>query len=47
VRVETDEKLKRGDQAVIVGYDAERQEFTVAAMGDVLEDDRRRGSGTT
>jgi hypothetical protein len=32
VRVETEQKLKRGDQAVIVGYDEERQEFTVAAM---------------
>jgi hypothetical protein len=30
VRVESGEKLARGDQAVIVGYDAERQEFTVA-----------------
>lgn len=34
VRVESGEKLGRGDQAVIVGYDAERQEFTVAPMED-------------
>lgn len=45
VRIEGDEKLKRGDQAVIVGYDADRQEFTVAAMGDVLDDPRRQGGG--
>ncbi|MBX3187147.1 MAG: DUF1449 family protein [Labilithrix sp.] len=35
VRIETGddaEKLKRGDQAVIVGYDDERQEFTVAPL---------------
>lgn len=37
VRVEAGEKLARGDQAVIVGYDAERQEFTVAPMDDGLE----------
>lgn len=35
VRVETGEKLGRGDQAVIVGYDEEREEFTVAPMPDV------------
>jgi len=36
VRVEAGEKLGRGDQALIVGYDAERQEFTVAPMDDLL-----------
>ncbi len=41
VRVESGEKLGRGDQAVIVGYDAERQEFTVAPMDDVLEPRRQ------
>jgi hypothetical protein len=39
VRVESGERLGRGDQAVIVGYDAERQEFTVAPMDGVLDDD--------
>ncbi len=40
VRVESGERLARGDQAVIVGYDAHKQEFTVAPMPDVLEDVR-------
>lgn len=50
VRVESGEKLARGQQAVIVGYDDERHEFTVAPM-DVLEheedvgDAKRTGSG--
>jgi len=38
VRVETDEKLARGDQALIVGYDAERHEFTVAPMKNLLDE---------
>ncbi len=38
VRVETGEKLKRGDQVVIVGYDGERQEFTVAPMEGLLDE---------
>ena len=38
VRVETGEKLKRGDQVVIVSYDGERQEFTVAAMDNLLDE---------
>jgi hypothetical protein len=38
VRVESGERLGRGDQAVIVGYDAERQEFTVAPMEGLLEE---------
>lgn len=44
VRVEETEesKLGRGDQAVIVGYDPERQEFTVAPMENLLEDRSRR-----
>lgn len=37
VRVESGEKLARGQQAVIVGYDDDRHEFTVAPM-DVLDD---------
>lgn len=45
VRVESGEKLGRGDQAVIVGYDAAKQEFTVAPMDDVLEDASRRRQG--
>ena len=40
VRVESGERLARGDQAVIVGYDADKQEFTVAPMPDLLEDVR-------
>jgi hypothetical protein len=36
VRVDAGEKLGRGDEALIVGYDAERQEFTVAPVGDLL-----------
>jgi hypothetical protein len=42
VRVDTGETLKRGDQVVIVGYDDDRQEFTVAPMDNVLDDDRAR-----
>ena len=38
VRVETGEKLKRGDQVVIVSYDGDRQEFTVAAMENLLDE---------
>jgi hypothetical protein len=37
VRVESGEKLARGQQAVILGYDPDRHEFTVAPMDDVLE----------
>lgn len=44
VRVESGEKLARGDQAVIVGYDAEKQEFTVAPMDDVLDEEPRQKS---
>jgi hypothetical protein len=35
VRVETGDKLGRGDQAVIVDYDDEKQEFTVAPLPKV------------
>ena len=42
VRVESGERLERGDQAVIVGYDPERQQFTVAPMEGVLDEDRAR-----
>lgn len=38
VRVETGETLKRGDQVVIVSYDGDRQEFTVAPMENLLDD---------
>jgi len=38
VRVDSGEKLKRGDQAVIVGYDDERQEFSVAPMEGLLDE---------
>lgn len=40
VRVDTGETLKRGDQVVIVGYDDERQEFRVAPMDNLLDDER-------
>lgn len=35
VRVDAGEKLGRGDQAVIVGYDDDTQEFTVAPLPDI------------
>ena len=38
VRVETGETLKRGQQVVIVSYDGDRQEFTVAPMENLLDD---------
>jgi hypothetical protein len=41
VRVDAGEQLGRGDQAVIVGYDAQKQEFTVAPMEDMLDDRSR------
>jgi hypothetical protein len=41
VRVESGEKLGRGQQAVILGYDDERHEYTVAPM-DGEEDDEPR-----
>lgn len=44
VRAPAEEKLARGDQAVIVGYDAEKEEFTVASMNDLLEERRRDGA---
>ncbi len=37
VRVEHGEKLARGDVAVLLAYDEEKQEYTVAPMNDVLE----------
>jgi hypothetical protein len=45
VRVEPGEALKRGDQALIVGWDADRQAFTVAAMDEILaeREDAKRG----
>ncbi len=44
VRVDAGEKLERGQQALIVGYDEDKQEFTVAAMDEVLgEKEKRRG----
>lgn len=42
VRVESGEKLGRGDQAVITGYDPAKQEFTVAPMDGLLDDEPRR-----
>ncbi len=38
VRVDAGEKLERGQQALIVGYDEKNQEFTVAPMDEILED---------
>jgi hypothetical protein len=40
VRVESGDILKRGDQVVILGYDDERQDFTVAPMDNLLDDDK-------
>lgn len=48
VRVESGEKLGRGQQAVIVGYDDERHEYTVAPMDEEEEEavkEARRGPG--
>jgi hypothetical protein len=39
VRVESGEKLERGQQAVITGYDKERAEFTVTPMDIGLDDE--------
>ncbi len=36
IRVDAGETVKRGDQVVILGYDEERHEFTVAPMNDLL-----------
>jgi hypothetical protein len=41
VRVDTGQKLGRGQQAVIVGYDDERHEYTVAPM-EIEDDDERK-----
>ena len=38
VRVDAGETVKRGDQVVIVDYDAEKQEFTVAPMEGLLDE---------
>lgn len=43
VRVETGEVLKRGAQVVILGYDEERQEFTVAPMDNLLDEEPADG----
>lgn len=40
VRVESGEKLGRGQQAVILGYDNEKHEYTVAPMDDPDEEER-------
>jgi hypothetical protein len=42
VRVDTGETLARGAQAVIVAYDPDRQEFTVAPMDGLLDDEPAR-----
>ncbi|HEY8075111.1 MAG TPA: hypothetical protein VIF62_13400 [Labilithrix sp.] len=41
VRVDAGEKLERGQQALIVGYDEAKQEFTVAPMDELLGDGER------
>jgi hypothetical protein len=38
VRVDTGQAVKRGDQVVITGYDAARQEFSVAPMENLLDE---------
>ncbi len=40
IRVDAGETVKRGDQVVILGYDDDRQEFTVAPMDNLLDDHR-------
>lgn len=45
VRIDTGQKLGRGDQAVIVGYDPEKQEFTVAPMEGLLDEDGDSSKG--
>src|SRR5688572_21379276 len=47
VRVESGEKLGRGQQAVIIGYDDEKHEYTVAPMDEALEDDEPKERKTT
>ena len=42
VRVESGEKLGRGQQAVILGYDDERHEYTVAPMDEEEPEERSR-----
>ena len=41
VRVEAGEAMKRGEQAVIIGFDEEKDAFLVAPMADVMKDTRR------
>jgi hypothetical protein len=41
VRVDEDGGLGRGDQALIVAWDEEREAFTVAPMEDVLRSSRK------
>lgn len=41
IRIDAGETVKRGDQVVIVDYDAEKQEFTVAPMEGLLDERRR------
>jgi hypothetical protein len=38
IRVDAGETVKRGDRVVILGYDGDRQEFTVAPMDNLLDD---------
>jgi hypothetical protein len=38
IRVDAGEVVKRGDQVIILGYDDERQEFTVAPMEGLLDE---------
>ncbi len=42
VRVDTGQKLGRGDQAVILGYDEERHEFTVAPLEEDDEEEPKK-----
>ena len=43
VRVDGGEKLERGDEALIVAWDEEREAFTVAPMNEVMRDKARGG----
>lgn len=45
IRIETGDVVRRGDQVVILGYDSDRHEFTVAPMDNLLDArDEERGA---
>jgi hypothetical protein len=42
VRVDGDQALRRGDQALIVEWDAKRDAFVVEPLGNILEEQARK-----